>query len=169
MYADDIQLYITCDGDQAPTGMIEECVGEVRHWMRTNMLALNDRKTEVIHFSSKLYGQVTVPSCDLHVGGVSISPNAVCNLGVMLDLAGTPSNHVSKLCKSASFPLWKLSRIRTLSDQSTTLTLIHAFVTSRMDHCNSLLFGRPSREIKKIQIIQNSAVHLITKTKNMIM
>ena len=50
MYADDIQLYIICDGDQVPTGAIEECVGEVRNWMRTNMLALNDRLTEVSHF-----------------------------------------------------------------------------------------------------------------------
>ena len=27
MYADDIQLYITCDGDHVPTGTIKECVG----------------------------------------------------------------------------------------------------------------------------------------------
>ena len=51
MYAGDMQLYMTCDGDQLPTCMIEECVGEISNWMRTNMLALNDRKTEVIHFS----------------------------------------------------------------------------------------------------------------------
>ena len=43
MYADGIQLYVTCDGDQVPTGTIEECVGEIRHWMGTSMLALNDR------------------------------------------------------------------------------------------------------------------------------
>ena len=63
MYADLIQLYITCDGDLVLTGMIEECVGENNNWMRTNMLALNDRKTEVVHFSSKCYGQGLVPSC----------------------------------------------------------------------------------------------------------
>ena len=42
MYADDIQLYITCNGDQVPTGTIKECVGEIRNWMRANMFALND-------------------------------------------------------------------------------------------------------------------------------
>ena len=76
------------------------------------MLALNDRKTKVIPFSSKFYGRGLVPSCDLHVAGVSISPNATCNLGVMMDSAGTMSNHVSTLCESASFALWKISRIR---------------------------------------------------------
>ena len=31
MYADDIQLYITCDGDQVPTGTVKEGVGEIRN------------------------------------------------------------------------------------------------------------------------------------------
>ena len=53
---------MTCDGDQVPTGTIEECVGEIRNWMTTNMLTFNDRKTEVINFSSKFYGQGPVPS-----------------------------------------------------------------------------------------------------------
>ena len=64
MYADDIQLYITCDGDQVPTGTIKECVGVIHNWMRTNMLVMNDRKTEVNHFSIKFYGQFPVPSFD---------------------------------------------------------------------------------------------------------
>ena len=42
MYADDIQLCITCDGDQVATCTIEECASEIRNWMRTNMLALKD-------------------------------------------------------------------------------------------------------------------------------
>ena len=56
MYTDDIQLYLTRDGDQVPTGTIEECVGEIGNWM-------SDRKTEVILFSSNLYGHGPVPSC----------------------------------------------------------------------------------------------------------
>ena len=98
IHTDDIQLYITCDGDQVPTGTIEVCVGKIRNWMMTNMWTLNDRKTEVIHFSSKFHGHGPVPPRDLHVGGVSMSPNAMCTLGVMIDSAGTMSNHVSRLC-----------------------------------------------------------------------
>ena len=44
MYADDIQLHITCNGDQVLICTIEECVSEIRNWMKTNMLAMNDRK-----------------------------------------------------------------------------------------------------------------------------
>ena len=83
------------------------------------MLALNDRKTEVIHFSSIFYDQGLVPSCDHHVGGVSISPsNATCDLGVMMDSAGAMSNHVSRLCKSASIALLKISSIRIFFNQT---------------------------------------------------
>ena len=92
-----------------------------------------------------------------------MSPNATCNHGVMMDSAGTMFNHVSRLCKSASFALWKISRIKKLN-QSTTLELINAFVVSSMDYCNSLLFGLPRHEIRMIQIIQNSATCLVTKT-----
>ena len=74
------------------------------------------------------------------------------------------STHVTKICKSASFALWRMSRIITLFDQSSTLILIHAIVASRMDYCNGLLFGLPSHEIIKIQIIHISAARLVTKT-----
>ena len=54
---------------------------------------------------------------------------------------------------------------KTFLYQSTTLTLIHAFVASRMDCYISLLFGLPSSEIRKIQIIQNSSARHVTKTR----
>ena len=38
----------------------------------------------------------------LHVGGISMSHSSdMCNLGAMMDSAGTMLNHVSGLCKSA--------------------------------------------------------------------
>ena len=105
MYVDDIQLYITCDGDHVPTGTIEECEGEICNWM-TYMLTLNDRKREVIHLSSKFYGQGPITSRDLQVAGVSILPsNATCNSGIVMDSAGIMLNYVSKLWKSALFTL----------------------------------------------------------------
>ena len=57
MYADDIHLYIAGDCNHFSIGAIQECVGEMRYWMRTSMLALNDSKTEEIHLSTKFCGQ----------------------------------------------------------------------------------------------------------------
>ena len=80
-----------------------------------------------------------------------------------MDAAGSMSTHMSSLCRSVSFALWKVCKIRHLLDKNSTEKLIHAFVTSRLDYCNSLLFGLPVHEIQKLQLIQNSAARLITK------
>ena len=34
MHDDDVQFYITSDGDEVPTGTSEVGIGEIRNWMR---------------------------------------------------------------------------------------------------------------------------------------
>lgn len=51
-----------------------------------------------------------------------------------MDSIGTMSEHVSNLCRSASFAMWKIGKLRDLLDQGTTEKFIHAFVTSRLDY-----------------------------------
>ena len=40
-------------------------------------------------------------------------------------------------------------------------TLIHAFVSNRLDYGNNLLYGLPQVQIDKIQRVQNAAARLI--------
>ena len=40
-------------------------------------------------------------------------------------------------------------------------TLIHSFVSSRIDYCNSLLYGVPKCHIDKLQRVQNPAARLV--------
>ena len=43
--------------------------------------------------------------------------------------------------------------------------LVHAFVTSRLDYCNALLSGCANSTLKGLQLIQNAAAHILTKTR----
>ena len=42
---------------------------------------------------------------------------------------------------------------------------LHAFISSRLDNCNSILFGFPDKELNKLQRIQNMAARVITLSK----
>ena len=46
-----------------------------------------------------------------------------------------------------------------------TISNVNAFVISRLDYCNSVLYGLPKLEHDKLQRIQNIAARLITGTK----
>ena len=47
--------------------------------------------------------------------------------------------------------LHNISRIRRFLSTDTTKALVHAFVTSRVDYCNSLLYGLPASHLNKVQ------------------
>ena len=53
--------------------------------------------------------------------------------------------------------------IRNFLSKESTEKLIHAFVSSRIDSCNALLFGIPEKDISKLQIVQNSAARIIVE------
>ncbi len=43
--------------------------------------------------------------------------------------------------------------------------LVHAFMTSRLDYCNALLGGCPAFSINKLQIVQNTAARVLTRSR----
>ncbi len=45
-----------------------------------------------------------------------------------------------------------------------TQTMVHAFISIKLDYSNSLLFRLPEKQIHKLQGIQNTAMRLVTDT-----
>ena len=61
--------------------------------------------------------------------------------------------------------LKRISQIRNFLCKESTEKLIHAFVSSRIDSCNALLFGIPEKDISKLQIVQNSAARIVERAR----
>ena len=53
-------------------------------------------------------------------------------------------------------------RIRPCLSIDSTKTLVHVLVLSRLDHCNSLLYGLPDYPIQRLQYVMNAAAKVIT-------
>ena len=72
---------------------------------------------------------------------------------------------VKAVCKPAFFHLRNIAKIRKYISFTHCKVLIHAFITSKLDYCDSLLSGLRQDHINKLQLVQNSAARLLTGTK----
>ena len=69
---------------------------------------------------------------------------------------------LNSACKSALYDPRNIFRIRKFPSLKTTEILVHVSVSSKLDHCNSLLYNVPKYAVKKLQSVQNAAARLIT-------
>ena len=164
LYANDTQVYVITNEQDRPTtiSQLEHCLNDVRAWSVANKLKLNEEKTEVIHITSRFRSYTTLSP--ISIGSFSIEPvQSVRDLGVTFENDLRTDIHVK--CKSSYLALHKIGQIRNLLDKSTTEKLVHAFITSRLDFCNSLLLGLPDSAISKLQRVHNSAARLVTRSK----
>ncbi len=74
-------------------------------------------------------------------------------------------SHVSSICKTAFFHLKNISKLRPMLSISNAEMLINAFITSRLDYSNALLGGCSVRLINKLQMVQNAAARVLTRTR----
>ena len=127
--------------------------------MSSNRLRLNPDKTEFIWFGTR--HQLS----NLNSRSISVIPSStsVRDLGVLLDSELTMEGHISKLCQSCFFQLRRLRSIRHSLSRHALLTLVHAFISSRLDFCNSVLYGVSAYLLDRLQSILNAAARLILK------
>ena len=101
-YADDSQLYVsfTPGNNHRQTDAISQvgrCVDDVKSWMITNSLKLNDSKTELMVFGTPHNLQLS-PDIQLRVGDCVISPSEVVrDLVCFLDPTMSMISHVNNL------------------------------------------------------------------------
>lgn len=164
-YADDLQLMLTFELNAQSLleamRRLEACICDIREWMTSNYLKLNDGKTEflpIVPTSAKHL----VEGLTINVGGITVSAvNSVRNLGVHLDKHMDMTTNCSMIIRACYYHLHHVSQINKFLPRKTRERVINALVTSRLDYCNSLLYGTIDKNFARLQRVQNAAARII--------
>ena len=163
-FADDLQLQMSAPPDRISELLhsMQSCISDVKAWATANMLILNDNKTELMLVTSNRTKHLHILPTSITISNAQISfKKSVKNLGFTLDCHLTRNAHVSNIARTCYFELRRLASICIFLTSTATATLVSAFVLSRIDYCNSLLFGSTHDVTSHLQRIQNYAARVI--------
>ena len=113
-YADDTQLYLSFSPDTATNQTdaviaMERCISDIRTWMLTDKLKLNDDKTEFMLIGTKQQLSKVNIDC-LTVGSIDVVPVTVArNLGTWFNSNLNLQEQIQKTCQSGFFPFTQYS------------------------------------------------------------
>ena len=162
LYADDTQIYIPVSNIDSSKEKIKLILNDIKIWMHNRKLQLNESKTEVFLIKGPLKNELGDFENIQFIDNIK-TVNSVKNLGVILDSKLNFNEHFNQIVKSGNFHLRRLSSIIKYLDSDSVKSLIHAFVTSRIDYCNSLFINLPKKDLKRLQGLLNRAARLIYK------
>ena len=127
--------------------------------MSANHLCLNTDKTELIWTGVKSKLQC-LPSRGLPVtlGCDTINVSSVTRvLGVLITPDLSLEQHIDAVCAKCYFQLRQSRQVPRMLDDDSITILVHAFATSRIDYCISLLACAPKTLTDKLKRVMNSS------------
>ena len=134
------------EGKLGALTQIEMCAKEIDAWMVKNRLKLNGNKTELLIIKSR--SDLSPDIGNTEVSNSTIQPStSAYNIGATFDEYMSMNKHITNICKGCFFHLRKIARIKNHLSTSDIQTLVHAFITSKLDNCNSLLYGLPNSKL----------------------
>jgi len=98
----------------------------------------------------------------LLIKGQFITPlNKVRDLGVILDSELSMDPHVRNVARGCFYQLRQLRCVRRSLPTDARHTVAVAFIASRVDYCNGLLYGVSAAVIRRLQMVLNAAARLV--------
>ena len=124
--------------------------------MSASKLKLNPDKTEFILFGSKKQRERLNACFPIDILGNPLPPPSLRNLGVWFDSDFSFSKYVQNVCKGCFSQLRDFRNIRQFLTQDAAVSVANAFVSSRLDNCNSLFRSLSKVNLHRLQSIQYS-------------
>ena len=135
-------------------------------WMNQFFLKINPDKTEIILFvPPSLSHRQTINGTFFRNGTCIRFSDIVTNLGFKLDKFLTLEPYVNSTVALCYKQLKDISSIRHLIGSKQTEMLVHSVISSRLDYCNSILYGLNKSITEKFQKVQNAAARVVLKLR----
>jgi len=134
------------------------CVDDVSRWMKANRLQMNEIKTEVLWCASARR--------QVRIGNALVQPaSAVRDFGVYIDTDVSMKTHIINTVRTCFASLRQLRSARRSLPRQALLTLVRAFVISKVDYCISVLAGISGSLQNRLQSVLNAAARLVCSAK----
>ena len=100
----------------------------------------------------------------LEIGDVSVAiVESVKLLGVILDSTLSMDKQVNALVKACNFHIRVLRHVGSCLMPGAARTILIGLVTSRLDYCNSLLYGTSESNLDKLPRVQNNLARVVLR------
>ena len=129
--------------------------------MSSNRLRLNSPKTQFIWLGTRQQLAKLDMAAIAAAFPLFVFSSAVRDLGVTLDQELTLAPHIHSLTRSCFYQLRQLRTVARSLTPTATTTLVHSFVTARLDYCCSLFAGLPTVRLNCLDRVLRSAARLI--------
>ena len=158
-YADDTQLHIHRNAEDLESLIphLITCIDEINSWMSANHLKLNTNKTQFILLCTRQQ-LVKVKRKSVSLDGVNIpfSDDVTC-LGMVFDNDLNFSTHIKRLAGKCFYHLRQISSVHHSISVDVAKTLVNAFITSRIDNCNSIFSWVAVTQCRPLQSVLDAA------------
>ena len=135
--------------------------------MSSNRLKLNTNKTQFMWLGSRQQVTKAHIRCQiLTLNGVEIEfcKELIC-LGVVFDPELTFAVHIRRLAGKCFYHLRQLRTVRRKLTTDAAKTVIHAFITSRVDDCNCVSGNASAVHLYPLQSVLNAAARVIMRKR----
>ena len=163
LYADDCLVYCTGSTVIDVNEKLQKCIDDASSWYTGNKLVLNVEKSNTMLITSKHKHQTLNTNVNIELYGSSLQ-QVQCTkyLGVTLEQSLSWDTHINDLCSNLSRKVGLLSRLRKCTPQYVLIKIYWHCIQPTIDYALSVWGNTTTKNLNKIQRIQNYASRIIT-------
>jgi hypothetical protein len=160
IYADDIQVYISCKQSEVDSaiGKLNKDLASIAAWATSNGLLLNPSKTKYLIFGSNQQLTRLSPSVSVTMMGEPIERvSEARNLGLLMDDQLRYEKHILNSVRGCFYKLKVLYKIRPFLNETLRIQIVESLIMSKLNYMDTVYGPRLLSKTKQlVQRVQNA-------------